>query len=322
MKFKVKKYQEELVKAFVLFLLAIYIFLGYDGLIVEMGHMATNAKGKFFQAIFLIVDKIGGKYFIAFILLIPAIFFLMNARVDYAIGRLKTISPSKITLKRPKMTVNKTVKSTRKKDKKYEVCRDIKIGNKKLKGPLSELQKWFSYHYKVEPLSIIYSFIKGVDRPNLEIVFESKEGIELFLADEDKNLIIQNKFSELISGYKKYQSENLIVIHSYFNSIARLEANKMVEESEINELTNKIGSEKIWLIKRDWESIIVFFYTQEQQDSYKDSSLIDLIKEEYLKLVKPYDEFNYYNTTNLHIRLDNKDNFLDFYQGNWFYYYR
>lgn len=83
MRFKIRNFHEELIKAISIAVLTLFVFLNYDGFVGDLGHMSTNTKGKFFQAILLLLDKFGGKYFVFGLFCIPIVTFFYKAHIEF-----------------------------------------------------------------------------------------------------------------------------------------------------------------------------------------------------------------------------------------------
>jgi hypothetical protein len=83
MKLKIKQHHEELIKAFLLFLVIIFLFFSYDSFVDRLGHITSRPKIKLIQAVILFINKIGGKYLITLLFCIPIINFLIKAKNKY-----------------------------------------------------------------------------------------------------------------------------------------------------------------------------------------------------------------------------------------------
>ena len=62
--------------------------------------------------------------------------------------------------------------------------------------------------------------------------------------------------------------------------------------------------------------------TDEQAKSVNKSHLKKELLDDYFILVKQYDEFNYLDKNEFDIGFDSKENFVNNYQSNWFYYHK
>jgi len=83
MKLKFRDHHEELFKAMGYVVILVFVLSVYDSFISDMGHMATSTKGKGLQALFALLNKIGGKYLVTALLAIPVINCLFKAHKEY-----------------------------------------------------------------------------------------------------------------------------------------------------------------------------------------------------------------------------------------------
>ena len=213
-------------------------------------------------------------------------------------------------------------------DKEYIDSKAIKKGLKKLDSPFYELAKWIENKFGVKPLNIVYDILEHNKQPRLQVIFEKYKDNISFKAENnlfpnaDSQLIIQNAFRDLIQEDTKYSADNLYVIFSTFELIAKEEANGKITNQKLEKLKEDLKSYQIWEIRRNFSTGIFFFYTDEQLNKNDNNETKNKFKSEYLKLIKNYDEFGYINEVNFSIKLDSKENFDKNYQSNWFYYYK
>lgn len=207
------------------------------------------------------------------------------------------------------------------------------------------LANWIDSTYEVATVNIIHDYIddhvKGNKRPRLHIIFEFEKDEQKFngkeyysydakkqsrIAAEFKKLVDDNTESERLDFFKNQNSksvwENLWVIYSSFEPIAKIEANEQIAESQIEQLKSKIGNSELWEVSRAFSGVTFFLHTDEQLKKYENSPEQKHWKELYLEILKEYDEFGYFNNKNFNIYLDSKENFDDNYESNWFYYYK
>jgi len=201
--------------------------------------------------------------------------------------------------------------------------RELKLGIRELKGPLRKLQVWFSDHYGIMPISVIYSYIKGTDCPRIQIIFEKPEDVKNLIIDKTQKEIIATKFAEYITGYKKYKSKNLIVLTGYFDAHARIKAIVKITTKELYKLANNIGLKNIHSIFREpYSTCYILFNDTTTQKKYSSPEFIEVFKKGYLELLKRNDEFNYHSNKTFEIKFWNKvefdetyDNFYHFAHG-------
>lgn len=213
-------------------------------------------------------------------------------------------------------------------DKEYIESKAIKKGNKKLESPFSDLANWINDNFGVKPLNIVYDILEHNKQPRLQVIFERYKDNISFKAENglfpnpDRQLIIQNAFSDLIHNHREFTADNLYVIFSSFEPIAEEEANGKINNQKLDKLKEDLKEHQIWEIKKNFSTGIFFFFNNEQLKKNDNNETKNKFKSEYLKLIKECDEFGYINDLNFSIKLDSKENFDKNYQSNWFYYFK
>lgn len=84
----------------------------------------------------------------------------------------------------------------------------------------------------------------------------------------------------------------------------------------------KIGNKDLWEISRCFSSTTFFFYTDNQVKENSCNGMLEKLNEEYYKLLKVYDEFDYIKRESYSICIYSKENFDRNYASNWYYYYK
>jgi hypothetical protein len=213
-------------------------------------------------------------------------------------------------------------------DKEYIESKAIKKGYKKMESPFSDLASWIDDKFGVKPLNIVYDILEHNKRPRLQVIFEKHKDNISFKAENglfpnpERQLIILNAFKDLIHNNTRFTADNLYVIFSSFEPIAKEEANGKINNQKLDKLKEDLKGYQIWKIERNFSTGIFFFFTNEQLKKNDNNEVKNKFKSEYLKLIKECDEFGYIENLNFSIKLDSKENFDKNYQSNWFYYYR
>jgi hypothetical protein len=225
-------------------------------------------------------------------------------------------------------------------DKDYKETKLIKQGKKELKTPFKELAEWINNKFEVKVINIYYDLINTQNRPRLNIIFEFPNDEIKFRTqpygnyDSGKQKAIADKFKELIElinisnkgifndPVQKYKTDNLWIIFSSFEPIAKIEANELIPHEKINELKIKINSKELWEISRCFSSTTFFFYTDKQVRENTSNGMSQILTVEYYNLLKAYDEFDYIKIEYYSVYLDSKENFDNNYESNWYYYYK
>lgn len=225
-------------------------------------------------------------------------------------------------------------------DYSYKETKQILKNNKKLNPILRELANWINNKYNVNVINICYEIIeiRGSKTPRLEVVFESVDEVQVFYEERGYNYdpqkrqeiiselrdILSAGQSEALNSQLKidYDTNNMFVIFSAFAPIAQSEANSQIATSDIHLIRDRWRKNGVWEISRSFDSVTVFFFTQEQVLANKSSQLKKRIESEYYELLKEKDEFGYYKKYGFSIMVDSKENFDKNYQSNWYYYYK
>jgi hypothetical protein len=229
-------------------------------------------------------------------------------------------------------------------DKDYKLTKRIRKGEQPMKPEFVGLAYWIENEYDVKILNIIYDFIDNKKkRPRLTIIFEFHKD-ELRFRDihvgnfhSDKQRIIGDKFDEFVNNKttkssilrrlfdnkeSKYETNDIWVVFTSFEPIAKNEANSNVSESEVNELIKELDNEHLWEISRAFSGTTFFVYTDRQVKDYENSEIRKLWTQKYFDILDKYNEFGYFKRDTFSIYLDSKENFDTNYQSNWFYYYK
>ena len=215
-------------------------------------------------------------------------------------------------------------------DKEYIQTKLIKQGKIFLNGPFLELAEWINQQKGVTVLNVIYGKVIPDDRPRLQVITETQEEQLKFRHGDFGNFIkseqdqITQKFKEILKRDRidKYETEQLFVVFSAFEPIAKEEANNAIPDKEIKKLKKQLNNSDLWKIERCFSNIVFFFYTESQVLKSSRTGLKKNYTDEYFKIIMKYDEFAYFQRNEFNITFDPKENFDTNYQGNWFYYWR
>ncbi len=213
-------------------------------------------------------------------------------------------------------------------DIEYIHTKRIKKGQLNLESPFLEFAEWFLKIYGFRPLNIIYDIIEHNKRPRLQVIFEKYQDVRWFRADNKLFLNstrqeeVAAAFRNLILDYPQFSADNLYVIFNSFEPIAKEEANGKISNQRLDKLKSDLSNNDIWEIRRNFSTGIFFFYTMEQAITNETNGTKEKLKEEYFKLIKECDEFDYIKKESFDIKIDSKENFDENYQSNWFYYFK
>ena len=228
-------------------------------------------------------------------------------------------------------------------DKEYQLTKLIKQGKSNIDSKFQPLADWINQTYDVQTMNVIYDIINPDKRPRLQIIFEfGKDKVKFlnsnFNFDSEKQQAIADQFikslqtqglikkesilSFLTKETMEYKTDDLLVVFSAFEPIARDEANESVPIEQIQKLKEQIANKDIWEIKNSFSAAIFFFYTEVQVESNSKNGVKEELSQRYYDLLKQYDEFDYFKRVDYSVLLDSKENFDNKYQSNWFYYSR
>lgn len=215
-------------------------------------------------------------------------------------------------------------------------------GKAVLNPDFRSLADWIKAKYEVLPVNIIYDRIEEGKLPRLEICLEHQTEEALFSNKDGysynkiRQQAIAQKFQQLMQEQRlekpkglfhllspgKYVTENVWVIFSAFDKLAKAEANENIPATAIDQLKQQFSDEGLWEISRFFGYTTFFVRTQEQAKAIKDSETLKRWTDAYFQLLKQYDEFNYFERTTFSLIIDSEENFINNYQGNWYYYYK
>jgi hypothetical protein len=232
-------------------------------------------------------------------------------------------------------------------DKEYKLTKLIKQGKASIEIQFDPIAKWIDTTYGIKTLNIIYDTI-GVykeTRPRLQIIFEFNDEAKKFRNeqhfgfDESKQQAIAKQFEIILKeqeinrpqkgwnlfsekGESEYETKNILVVFSAFEGIAKTEANEGIPQDRIKEFIKEVDNKDIWEISRFSWGVTFFFYTDSQVEENSKNGMKEFLTDNYFKILKQYDEFNYFKRESFSGTLDSKEYFDTKFEGNWFYYYR
>lgn len=213
-------------------------------------------------------------------------------------------------------------------DAEYLDTKRVKLNQKQIPKVFTELIEWVDQKYKVRTINIYYDRIIPFDRPRIQLIYESREEASK-MRDHTGNFNskiqyeIASKFADLVKSQNlndQFDTKNVLVVFSDFSWLAVSDASMSIPKEELQTLMNKYKKGIIWDIHQGGTGVNIFFYTEMQINEHKNDPEILEIKDEYFRLIKRYDLFNYIKES--HISFDSKENFDKNYDSNWFYYYR
>ena len=224
-------------------------------------------------------------------------------------------------------------------DKEYKTTKQIMLGQKTINPDFKELADWIDRTYDVRTINIIYdTFISARRKQSrLQICFEFERETLKFRDDTrinfdtDKQTAIATKFKEILrmknglTGFirsSRYVTDNILIVFSAFQPVARIEANEKIPQEKVKELQKELDNPDLWLISKAFGGVTFFLYLDDQVRKYEGSKTKKHWTDKYFDLLERYDEFKYFNRKDFSINLDSKENFDKNYESNWYYYYK
>ncbi|WP_316749733.1 hypothetical protein [Pedobacter gandavensis] len=209
----------------------------------------------------------------------------------------------------------------------YHSTKLIKQGEKVLDSSFSRFADWILEEFGWRPINIIYDKIDPNDRPKLSLIFELQGQASVFHDgagyDEEKRKAIADQFKIFRNENSgSFDNPDIWVIFQEFEPAEQAACNEKIPQQEIDAFKVRFSDQQLWEVARFGAYTTFFFETKEQLMASKENGLQAEIRKEYLKLLKPYDEFNYFNLEKLPVIFDNKENFDAQYQGNWDLFYK
>lgn len=228
-------------------------------------------------------------------------------------------------------------------DPEYQTAKRIKQGLQTIAPRFAPLATWISETYDVSVLNIQKDFMTHNKKLRLLICVDSSADRAVFIEgehwwgnfDATKQTQVADKYLELATKQKPVinlqfwhffsrmpDSRDIFVAFSCFEEGALIEANERIPQEKITDLQTMFKDDRIWLISRCFHSTTLFVFTDAQKEELKNESIFESMEDYYFKLLKEYDEFNYWKEDIFKIGIDSKQNLDENYQGNWFYYYK
>lgn len=230
-------------------------------------------------------------------------------------------------------------------DKDYKETKLIKQGKRRMNPDFADFVDWINKAFNVSVINIFYDIMDTKDKtPCLSIILEyERDELKFrhgYLGNYDniKRQVVTKKFKELLNQetkemsffdkllrrltISKYNLDNLFIIFTSFEPLAKAEANCLIPESKVTALRRELALNDLWQIYREYSGTTFFFYLEEHVNKYAKNGVKEKLSKKYFDLLKQYDEFGYFKEDTFSIMLDSKENFDENYKSNWFYYSR
>ena len=214
-------------------------------------------------------------------------------------------------------------------DAAYVATKKIKLGAAKLKSPFKECVARLRDAFPGVSILNAWHDVVPPDRlPRLTVVVEYDHEQQFFIDDQGNyDRAKREKAAEIFRDVLKEQrndlfdADDLFVIFSDFEGVARMEANAKVKEIEMERLRRRMGPDRIWAIERILDRVDFLFYTDTELNGPIDG-FKKRLAEGYAALVAPHDEFGYLAKRPVTPVFSSKETFDRDYRSSWFNYYR
>jgi len=214
-------------------------------------------------------------------------------------------------------------------DEDYKLTKLIKQRKAAINAEFKPMADWIDGTYGVRTMNMIYGSIGNDLRPRLNIIFETDTDCDLFRIPSDlentKQHEIASKFKQFVhdKALLAYNVSGLFIIFSSFEEVSKIEAYWSVSKDDLDKLRLELNIGDIWVIHRNmFVPPSVFFYTAAQLSEYSKIEIKNAITKKCFEMIKKYDEFNYFKIEQFDVEFDSKENFENYYKGNWFNYDR
>lgn len=210
-------------------------------------------------------------------------------------------------------------------DDDYKETKLIKRGERAVSAHFDQLVRFIHAQFETTVLNIVYDTIEHQElRPRLNVIVEREASLAKF---KNKTFGYNAKAQRAVADHCRrvsslpFDVENVFVIFTAFDRVAKIEANEGIPESEIERLQSTLHNDELWTISRFASGATFFLYTDAQVKKNGANGYIQQVSTKYYEVLRAYDEFNYFDPDHFLAALDSKENFDTNYKSNWRFYY-
>lgn len=215
-------------------------------------------------------------------------------------------------------------------DEDYKFAKGVVLGRARLPPHMAAMRDWLQEAYPgVRVVSLWSDIVEIFKRPRLTVAVEREEDLLRFRDglnfDADTQRRVAAKFSEIVrdmSLSNKVDTENLLVIFSAFEPVARTEVNWKITKADLAKLQKELRQPQLWTIYHEWTSAVFFFHTDEQLRASEGGDLRAMCAAAYNRLASQYDELGILKKKPIDVSFDSRENFERTYKSDWFSYSR
>ncbi|HLR24503.1 MAG TPA: hypothetical protein VK112_01465 [Fodinibius sp.] len=190
--------------------------------------------------------------------------------------------------------------------------------------PMAELARWIDDTYQIPVLNVRLERTKSSNLPRLNVIFEYDKDYA-GLRDEFTNIkpAVEENIKETCRRLFAAEEDltGLFIIFSAFAPVARAEANGAIPQDEIDALQQELALDELWKISRNFGATDFMLYTDKQVERFKANGIDDRLSGAYFDILKPHDEFDYFNRETFAVHLDSKETFDQNYDSSWQWYW-
>ena len=177
---------------------------------------------------------------------------------------------------------------------------------------------WIKSEFDIVVYNVIYDTMRFKDKTLLNIILKREDDQEEFhkKVGVEENSKVTSYFESYYRDSDKYNSQGIHVDTETFESAYKFRLSKNLGLAK-DYLIKKYS--EIWHIDLFIYTFFTFTYKDEQIEQFKQQ--INELSEQIYEILKPFDEFNFLEISDIKIHLDSKENFDRNYDGNWLRYF-
>lgn len=211
-------------------------------------------------------------------------------------------------------------------DEDYQQTKRVVRGQESMSESLAKMAGWMEATFRVPILNIrLERMDQRNNRPRLNLIFEYIKDYEKLMDDFFTiKSIVETDIKTACYRFLEAEEDlnGLFIIFSSFAPVARNEANFVIPDAEIEGLKKRLDLGKLWTISRFGGIADFMLYTEEQVRRFKTNGMHEQLSRAYFELLKPHDEFDYFDKETFLVELGSKEDFDKNYNGNWQFYYQ
>jgi hypothetical protein len=215
-------------------------------------------------------------------------------------------------------------------DEDYKFAKKVVLGRARLAPHMAAMRDWMQEAYPgLRVVSLWSDVVEIFKRPRLIVAVEREEDLGRFMdgpnfnVDEQRN--VARKFADVVRDLRmsrKVDTDNLLVVFSAFDPVARTDANWKVTKADLAKLQSDLRQPEIWTIYHEWTAAVFFFQTDEQLLASEGGELRAMCVAAYNRLASRYDDVGVLKRRPIDVSFDSRENFEKNYEADWFNYSR